>query len=511
MSESEKTNSDTAGNGTTAKSDDTDVPTAVAVSESTAPEFPSATVSEAAPGLLSASKMWWVTLVCLLLSIGLVWSSLPETGQQIIIHFPQGHGLKAGDAVRFRGIEVGQVTRVRLNGDVSGVTVSVNLKSGLGALDREGTRFWIVRPRLSLTEVSGLETAVGAKYIGVSPGDPAGAFRSDFEGLAAAPPDELDHGGLQVVLRSDDRHGTSPGAPVSWRGVTAGKVLSVNLSPDARHVHITIRIDRAFRKLVRPSSKFWVTSGFGVDIGLTGMKLNAQSLATILEGGISFATLAEGADNGEIRDGHVFALAESPEKEWLNGDATIPLIDFALPETVLVKGTRQSRVLGISRDTQFTQTGLLVRDRNRTLLLTAELPQVEDAEEFVAVELTSPGIGRIELPTTATTDCLQRAGVVGVPVRSASAVVRLQSLRRPTQAEDCLVVRSAVVDGVAIPVIQNIDLEEIAVQEEGWVVHSDSVDFSEWHGAPVMAMEDGVVIGILLTDSGSPLIALPAE
>lgn len=488
-----------------------DEPAATPLSATPAPDFPVATINEAAPGLLSASRMWWVTLVCLLLAIGMVWWSLPEAGRRLVIHFPQGHGLKAGDAVRFRGIEVGQVTDVQLNTDVSGVTVTVNLTSGSGALDRDGTRFWIVRPRLSLTEVSGLETAVGAKYIGVSPGEQTAALRTEFEGLAAAPPDELDHGGLQVVLRSDDRHGTSPGAPVSWRGVKAGKVLSVNLSPDARHVHITIRIDRAYRKLVRPSSKFWVTSGFGLDIGLSGMKLNAQSLSTIIEGGISFATLAEGADDGVVRDGHVFALAESPDKEWLNGEATIPLIDFPLPETVLVRGVKPGSVLGISRNKEFTQTGLLIRDGQQTLLLTAQLPQTEDAARYVGVEITSPGSGSVTVPATQPDACLQGAGWLGVPVGSQAAVLSRTSFRLPTQAEDCLVVRSAVVDGAATPVIQNIDLEEIAVQEEGWVVHSESVDFSEWHGAPVMAMEDGVVIGVLLTDSGSPLISLVGE
>lgn len=473
------------------------------------PEFPSATISESAPGLLSASRMWWVTLLCLLLAVVLVWTSLPETGRRLTINFPQGHGLKSGDAVRFRGIEVGKVAGVRLSSDVSGVTVTVNLTSGAGALDRDGTRFWIVRPRLSLTEVSGLETAVGAKYIGVSPGDPAAAFRTEFEGLASAPPDEFDHGGLQIVLRSDDRHGTAPGAPVSWRGVKTGKVLSVNLSPDARHVHITIRIDRAYRKLVRPSSKFWVTSGFGLDIGLTGMKLNAESLSTIIEGGISFATLAEGADAGEVRDGRVFPLADSPEKDWLKGDATIPLIDFSLPETVLVKGIRQSSVLGISRDTEFTQSGLLVIDGARTILLTAELPRVEDSENFVGIELSSPGIGSVSAPSLPAEQCSgMGTGVASVPLSNVAAEVNVRTFRRPKQAEDCLVVRSAVVEGASIPLIQNIDLEEIVVQEDSWVVHSESVDFSEWHGAPVMAMEDGAVIGVLLSDSGSPLIAL---
>ena len=216
------------------------------------PQFPMAKVVDAAPGLLTASRMWWVTLACIVLAIFLAWRSMAEGGRQIEIHFPEGHGLKAGDSVRYRGIEVGLVIEVTLNSDVSGINVKVALKPGGGALDRKGTRFWIVRPKLSLTEISGLETAVGAKYIGVSPGEPTDAHWDDFEGLASAPPDELDHGGLLVILRSDDKHGTAPGAPVTWRGVKTGKVLSVNLSPDARHVHITIRIDRAYRRLVRP-------------------------------------------------------------------------------------------------------------------------------------------------------------------------------------------------------------------------------------------------------------------
>ena len=196
--------------------------------------------------LLRQSKMWWITLVCLLLAAWLAWQSLPERGPQISIQFPEGHGLKTNDVVRYRGIEVGVVTDVTLNESLTGINVDVMLKPGDGSLDREGTRFWVVRPRLSLTEVSGLETAVGAKYIGVSPGDPNGPHQKKFEGLMIAPPDELVGGGLELILRSDDRHGIGTGSPITWRGVDVGQVLSVNLSPDARHVDFGVRIDRAY-------------------------------------------------------------------------------------------------------------------------------------------------------------------------------------------------------------------------------------------------------------------------
>lgn len=473
-------------------------------------DFPVAKVKDAAPLMLRSSRMWWLTLVCLILAIALAWQSMPQKGRRITVHFPQGHGLKTGDTMRYRGIEVGTVSSIKLNRDLSGVDVVVELQPDGGALDRDGTRFWIVRPHVSLTEVSGLETAIGAKYIGVSPGDPTGPQRTDFEGLSAAPPDELDHGGLEIVLRSEQRFGTSPGAPITWRGVKAGKVLSVNLSPDARHVNITVRIDRPYRKLVRSSSKFWVNSGFGVDIGLSGVKLNAESLTTILQGGISFVTLADDTGAKSVRNGHVFSLAAEPDDDWLKAAANVPLINFDLPETVLIRGKRVSSILGIKRSKEFTQHGLIVADAQQSLLLTAALPFASETElaDF-EIELAN----RDPEPITGvqpTTIALTASGMMTVPIEKVMAGARLNQFRTPGSIEDCLVVRSAFVDGLATPVIQAIDAEQLSAVASGWAVQSN-LNFGEWNGAPVVAMSDGKMIGILLTESGSPVVSVYSD
>ncbi|MFY9255097.1 MAG: MlaD family protein [Fuerstiella sp.] len=478
--------------------------------EDQAVEFPVAGIKEAASaGLLRYSNMWWVTLICLLGAIFLVWKSMPQTGTVITIHFPEGHGLKAEDTVRFRGIDVGRVTEVALNHDLSGIDVSVMLNPGGGSLDREGTRFWIVRPRLSLTEVSGLDTAVGAKYIGVSPGEPAAPVRRIFDGLAAAPPDELDYGGLEVVLRSDDRHGTSPGAPVTWRGVKAGKVLSVNLSPDARHVNVTVRIDRAYRRLVRPSTKFWVNSGFAVDVGLTGIKLNAESLATIVQGGVSFISPPDGTTSEAVRNGHVFVLADDVDKEWLQSAANIPLVDFPLPETVLVKGQQKSSLLGFQRSKEFVQTGLLVSDAGKSLLLTSAIAVDDDQAALpdfqVLINADEP-----LLMTGVSNDDSQSpiSGMLQIKVSGVDATVGWDSFRAPSNPEDCLVVRSAITDGKSTPLIQTIDFEHLQSFQENWSIHLEDADFSEWQGAPVIAMADGKIIGFLQTDSGRPIVSI---
>jgi paraquat-inducible protein B len=475
------------------------------------PEFPVAKFvdTSSATGMLRQSKMWWITLLCLFLAVWLAWSSMPKKGPQISIQFPEGHGLKVGDVVRYRGIEVGAATNVTLNEGLTGIRVDVMLKPGEGSLDREGTRFWIVRPRLSLNGVSGLETAVGAKYIGVSPGDPNGPHQKQFDGLQIAPPDELAGGGLELILRSADRHGISSGSPITWRGVDVGQVLSVNLSPDARHVDLGVRIDRAYRRLVRPASKFWITSGFGVDIGVTGVKVSAQSLTTIVRGGISFITPAGGNDS-PINIGRVFTLAETPKPEWLKAADTVPFVDIDLPETVTVLGQRTTSILGIKRTREFTQTGILINSSTGTRLLTATLPTVtvDDSEDVVLRDFqiqqadgTSEKLSGISLANCSGGP----TGTLSVPAGQLTAATSDSQFRTPVDLEECLVVRSAVVDGKAAPVIQAIDVDQIEDRGESWQVSGD-VDFSQWHGAPVVSSKDGKIIGLVLTDSGSTII-----
>ena len=490
---------------------------AAATPEETSPpesEFPVAEVKDAAsaPAVLRLSKMWWLTLLCLLLAIGLVWTSLPERGLEITIRFPEGHGLKPKDAVRYRGIEVGTVSTVTLDEALSAIEVLVTLKPGGGLLNRDGTRFWIVRPRFSLTEISGLETAVGAKYIGVSPGAPAAPPRKHFEGLTAPPPVELAESGLKLILRSDDRHGLSDGSPVTWRGVDVGQVLTVNLSADARHVDATVRMHRRYHRLVRRSSKFWITSGFDVDVSLSGVRLNAQSLGTMIRGGISLITPTEG-DNTPISSGHVFPLAGKPKDEWLEAADTVPLIDFPLPETVLVQGTRRTSVFGIPRSQAYTQVGLLIIDSTGTTLLTAELPLADDSEESTLAEFQILRVTTGESVTVSKVsldDCHRsEAGSLRVPVEvSDFPTAAPNQFRVPNEPEECIAVRTAASEDNSMPVIQSIDWEQLSAagQTGAWTIDGGA-DYSASHGAPVVATADGKIIGVLLNSKSGPVVA----
>ena len=126
------------------------------------------TAEQVANGRLK-TRLWWLTGACLLLALGLVFSSFRRQGTMIHVQFKDGFGLKAGDTLRYRGIDCGSVSSVQLTDDLGGVN-EILVFPGSQSLAVEGSQFWIQRARLSLGQVSGLDTVLGAKYVGVIPG-----------------------------------------------------------------------------------------------------------------------------------------------------------------------------------------------------------------------------------------------------------------------------------------------------------------------------------------------------
>lgn len=515
-----------------------------------AAQIPAAIISEASTStsaLVVASKMWWVTLLCLALAVWLTWISMPASGPTVRILFPEGHGLKTGDFVRHRGIEVGQVQDVSLSEDLSQITATVVLTPGAEGLAREGTRFWIVRPQLSLTGISGLETAVGAKYIGVSPGDPSGLRRTRFNGLSFAPPDEDTGDGVDVILRGDATHGVTSGAPVTWRGLDVGRILSVSLSPDARFVDVHARIRSEYKRLVRSTSRFWVTSGLGLDVGLSGIKLNADSLSTIVRGGVSFTTLATSETPETIVSGHMFTLFKEADAEWLENNALLPLVDFALPETITIQARKHFSTLGVKRSRNMVFNGVLIQGDvgQIQLLTTSELTNVlvtsaeqsttdneKDAAQNAAwtVQLqTDDGLLPIRLMTDA--DTLNQPEAVDsgkVAPEALSAVARFDiqdddaagglqlpgpviassRLRSPGEPEDCCICRQVKTNGKASSIVQSLGREQLESRDGVWVVTTDNGDMSAWNGSPVVALTDGRIIGVFCFEPTGPQVAV---
>ncbi len=201
--------------------------------------------------------VWAVAAGSLVVTVMLVLVTVGSTGPQITVRFTDGYGVKPGDRLRHRGIEVGEVVAVDLDPELEGVLITMELLPAAEAIAREGSRFWIERPRISLSRISGLETVVGAKSVGVLPGPPAGPKVYDFEGLES-PPLFQDSDSIEITVQFQNGYGLASGDLVKHRGIVIGEVTSVELDPKFQGVEVRVRLVGRATGLARAGSQFWV-------------------------------------------------------------------------------------------------------------------------------------------------------------------------------------------------------------------------------------------------------------
>jgi len=113
---------------------------------------------------------------------------------------------------------------------------------------------------------------------------------------------------------------------VTYREVKVGEVTGYELGQNADRVLIRVVIEPRYAPLVHTGTRFWETSGFGVDFSLfKGASLRTDSLESLLEGGVAFAT-PEGEQMGRrALPGQTFALFKEPQDEWFGWAPKIEL------------------------------------------------------------------------------------------------------------------------------------------------------------------------------------------
>jgi hypothetical protein len=441
--------------------------------------------------------MWWLTTACAVIALLLVASAWHSFGPRVTIEFVEGHGLRPGDAVRLRGIDVGVVERVVLNPALDRVEVTAQLMQEAAAIAREGTLFWIERPQVGLSAVRGLDTVVGPKYIAAQPGPADGPRQQRFVGVES-PREILDSGqhSLEVTLESDSRHSLQTGSPLIYRGVPIGRVTHVGLASDSASVETRLYVEPEYRDLVRDNSKFWPVSGVDVRLGFTGIKLDAESLDTITAGGVAMATPDEPGER--IAAGHRFPLEAAVNQTWLNWRPHLPVGTRIRPDlqplSVRLRGTFAwpAKHWGITRIQQ-QRTWVHVLP-NQKLLCALNLPDGESLPDEAAFEIEGQSV-------PLTKQNLERRGslvvISGVKLPNPPATWKADQLRHPKTPEDCLLVSGTESLPVAVSRLHAGNL---------WAVDPSVPLTAEWNGAGVISRTDGALIGLLLWRDGTAVI-----
>jgi paraquat-inducible protein B len=236
----------------------------------------------------SISLIWLVPVLAALVGLSLVVHAWLQAGPDITITFQTAEGLEAGKTpVKYKNVVIGKVNSLELSDDRQRVRVKVALNKSASSFATRGTRYWVVRPRIGLGGVSGVDTLLSGAFIGADVGDSQDE-QYEFKGLET-PPAVL-HGapGKSFVLHTDDLGSLDTGSPVYYRRIQVGRVVSYTLDKDGKGVTLRIFVDGPNDRFVTRSTRFWNASGVDVSLGANGLKLNTQSLATVIAGGVAF-------------------------------------------------------------------------------------------------------------------------------------------------------------------------------------------------------------------------------
>ncbi|KAA0874714.1 PqiB family protein [Nitrincola tapanii] len=267
------------------------------------------------------SVVWLLPLLAALIAGWLVYKTYQEAGIMIEVVFESAEGLEAGKTrVMYKGLAAGDVRRITLNEDFQSVTAHIEMNSLAQSMLNSETRFWLVKPQVSLQGVSGLETLISGYYIGILPGE--GESQRQFIALTQPPPPSRDEEGLYITLRADSARSLQRDAPVFFRSLEAGRILDYRLDDSGKQVLIDLYIRPEFATRVTERSRFWNASGIQIDAQLPDITLHTGSLLSMISGGIHF----DSPDFGQprpARQGAEFTLYadEDSSREDLNYQA----------------------------------------------------------------------------------------------------------------------------------------------------------------------------------------------
>lgn len=460
------------------------------------------------------SAVWLVPLAALLFVGWLGYRGWQARGITVIVQLQEGFGIKPGDEVRYRGINVGVIDEVNLSEDLKSIQITARITSQADRIARSGARFWVVRPEVGLTRIEGLDTIIGPRFLAVLPGDDIGGGmgrgrpQRQFVGLATPPlvSDRLP-GDLDIILEAPQRGSLVAGAPVFYRQTRVGTILSVGLAGDGGSVESHAHIQQPYVPLIREHTRFWDAGGLKAEFGLTGVRVDIESAEALLAGGVALATPPPPAAGEIVRTGHRFRLDPEAKEEWSSWKPLVAIGNSLLPPgesppTPLRAslGWQQGRI--ISRE-KSVQGWLLQTDQG--LLGPADLltPSEKAQQNTVVLEVAGQVAPLTHAPTWQKHGLAM--GEVNVPTAPIWPTARM---RLPTDVEECV----AIADSSATPLpIAAARLTPIIGQSgslEGFRIDPAITIDPTWHGACVIARSDGKLIGmIVFNDDDEPHIA----
>ncbi|MFG6160065.1 intermembrane transport protein PqiB [Halomonas sp. 1390] len=259
------------------------------------------------------SPIWIVPIVAILIGAWLVFDNYRSRGPEITLVTDSAEGIEAGNTlIKTRNVEVGRVERVHLSDDLTRAVITARMSPDTDDMLVEDSRFWVVKPRIGREGISGLGTVLSGAYIQLEPGQSEIDAR-EFEVSDQPPVAPAGAEGLRVNLISQLGNAPSVGDPVTFQGLTVGRVEEATFDGTTRRMHHRLFIESPYHDLVTDGTRFWAASGVDLRLDSEGFRVKVDSMETLLGGGVTFGVPEDLPQGQPVDEDTTFTLYADEE------------------------------------------------------------------------------------------------------------------------------------------------------------------------------------------------------
>lgn len=236
------------------------------------------------------SVVWLLPVIAIILGAWLGWDHLQNRPIRINIEFASGDGIIAGKTeLKYQGITFGKVIDLNVKPDLKGVIATIDVDRRAEPVLNTSTQFWLVKPQIDFSGVSGLDTLLRGYYIATRVSLEGYASRY-FVALLEAPTADENAAGLNITLNASSLGSLHRGSPINYKHLQVGEVTGYQLANSDQSVDIKVNIYPKYQHLVNNESIFWNSSGIQFKADISGVEAKVDSLASIIAGGINLDT-----------------------------------------------------------------------------------------------------------------------------------------------------------------------------------------------------------------------------
>ncbi|MCW9709845.1 MlaD family protein [Avibacterium sp. 21-586] len=238
-----------------------------------------------------------------------------SAGQVIKLTATDATNLSKGMPLRYMGLNIGEVDSIELSADRKIIATALINPKYMAIIAKENSKFRLISPQISAGGIENLDSLL-QPYIDVEAG--SGKARRQFR-LAQSVPTTNKYGdGFPLILETKNAMNITVGSPVLYRGVEVGTIRNLELNSLGDRVLVHIVIANKHKALVRQNSEFWISSGYGMELGFSGLSINTGSMQQLLKGGIAFSTPSGSVVQPQAKANQRFLLQDKRPKEAIN-------------------------------------------------------------------------------------------------------------------------------------------------------------------------------------------------